>query len=223
MDQEILFEKLDKVIALLETSADANLISYILAAFSVLAVVVAGVAVCVTIRNFRVSIKLEKIEEIFRSIEGLSRIYSELNPVLLSLNNYYEKTNEVTKGNRLNEYKKERADLLERVQIQDYFGLVVKIEILAKSYLSKNTQLKVLAFSRMFRDLLDYLVNMNSLVKEMFWLEGFPTISNMNQYTDDLGSFLVNEIGVVSGNKKIREELRFYTEVTFKRDVGTKK
>jgi len=71
--------------------------------------------------------------------------------------------------------------------------------------------------------LLDCSINMNWIAKEMFWNEGFPTIDNMNKYTDNLGNLLIDEIGVSSGNKKYREDLKLYTEKKFKHDIKIKK
>ena len=223
MDQKILIEKLDKIIAIIEASNRANLTTYIASICAILAVAIAFYSIYITIKNFKISIRNEKLEQMFTYIEDLSHIYSDLYSVYLSLRNYHDENDKTTRDNWLKEYQKRRKAFLTKIQIQTYLELVIKLEILARSYLSKSSQLKVLAFSRMYRDLLDCTVNMNWMSKEMFWDEGFPVTSRLNQYTDQLGNLLVDEIGISSGNKNFRKELKFYTEGTFKQDIGVKK
>jgi len=135
MDQKILLEKLDKIIALLESSYSSGLALYVNTFCTILAVFAAFVTIYITIKNFRIGIRNEKLEQIFSSIEALSYIYGELIEIYNSLKSYHEDNDQIARNNWLSEYKEKRTNFLGKVQIHDYFEMVLKIEILSRSYL----------------------------------------------------------------------------------------
>lgn len=173
-----------------------------------------------TNKNFKTSLKNEKVVEIFMILEEFARIYVNLISIYNDLKNYHEAKDNQARSNWFKEYEKNKDNLVHNIQIKSYFDKVTHLEILARSYLTKIAQKKVTAFCRMFRQLLDITINENWMIKDMFWKDGFPAINNLNLYLDDLGQLLINKIGITRGKKKYREELRKYTEQNFKKELN---
>ena len=220
MNHEILIQKINKIITLLESSNGAIWMSHANTICTILLAIVAFSSIIISIKNFRRSQRNEKIEEIYTIIEEFAHAYGDIHSVYLFLENYHGESDQFVKKNWHKEYQQDRKKLLNKIQIKNYFEKVMKLEILAKSYLCKTPQIKVLSFNRMYRDLLDCTINMNWMIKKMFWNEGFPSISSFNQYVDDLGNLLIKEIGISKENKQFRVKLKNYNETTFKQDLG---
>jgi len=169
------------------------------------------------------NILVHKIEKILAIIEDISTVYGRFLNLTLDLDLYYDSNDKEEKDRNYNLYIENRTQLLNQIDIKKIDNEIRELEVLARAYLKNDAQIKVQSFNRMFKGIIDYTINMDSMTAEMFWKEGFPNIDKVNTYADKLCDILLDEIGFQESIQDYREKLREYSEKEFKKDLGIKK
>lgn len=184
------------------------------------ALLISTLAIIRATQDNRKQIIVGKIEEIYELIIYFIVEYNELNELSKKLENCGSETDK-NYDEALKKYKIELKKLKEDVDLNDLFNKVIRLNVLANSYLSKELKLEVLSYVRLFECLI-VTVQVSTLKrKNKEYIEGFPTTDNLRSLVGNLSNKLVDQINL-GGDNSVHRSYITYRDNVFKRKLKLK-
>lgn len=189
---------------------------------SIAAIVIAMYAINSGTKNTHKQILVQKHEEIYEIIFNLYYHYSSLK----FLYGVYEHSQEEEVGYDKEkvkafdeEYDKYYKQLSGRIDV--LYEQTARLKVLGNSYINGDLKKDVLAYNDMMEKLLIASTQKMSMLKNMFYKEGFPDDLILYNFVEELEKKLLQEINF-GGNSITKTELAEYRESVYKKKIGMK-
>lgn len=159
---------------------------------TMLAVIVAMVAINYTNKNSKEEIITNKLEELLESIKYLSKYYAKLkilNNEVINLRNENYKELET-----LSQYFKIRDRELPLDEREKLFEKLFRIEVLAKCYTKGNLKDEILKFEDLVYTMAEIASYGASIQEHIKWKNGFPTYEIFYEILNNLEKQIINQI-----------------------------
>ncbi|EJG03400.1 hypothetical protein [Flavobacterium sp. F52] len=185
------------------------------------ALIVAIIAIFKTAKDSRQQLLVGKIEEIYELIVYLVVDYDKLYKLELKLQKCGDKTDENYIQN-IEKYNLDLEEVNKKVDLNDLFNKVIRLHVLANSYLDKDLNLEVISYCRLFECLIATVKRGNSNRKKTEYPEGFPTTENLRNLVSYLANKLIIRINLGGEKKGNHNEYLYYRDNVFKRKLKLK-
>ncbi|MDL2141788.1 hypothetical protein QQY79_04605 [Flavobacterium tructae] len=184
------------------------------------ALLISTLAIIRATQDNRKQIIVGKIEEIYELIVYFIVEYNELNELSKKLEDCGSEADE-NYDTAIKNYKLELLELKKNIDLNDLFNKVIRLNVLANSYLSKELKLEVLSYVRLFECLIVTIQNGTLKRKRREYIEGFPTTDNIRSLVGDLSNKLVDQINL-GGDNSVHRRYTTYRDNVFKRKLKLK-
>lgn len=169
-----------------------NLMTLLSTIATIVAVVVAGLAIYYSNKNSERQIVVQKLEELFELIESMRQFYIILKPLSLRVEDLQsQKYEELQTRGQYFEIRNQNITDEDWKQIRGYLP---RIKILERCYTDGYLQSEIQGFEDLMFALSDFVYNAGSLHKEMRWKEGFPTYEGFYKIVEDIEQTLILKI-----------------------------
>ncbi|NWL03676.1 hypothetical protein DM790_22895 [Flavobacterium collinsii] len=200
------------------------MMEYFNAFISLFAIVLSGIAIYFSKKDNKKQITVGKIEEAYEITILLYSSYPTLRHLYELLDNYYNPLQNTDPIHRNSYYKmftehKEKCE--ERNMYQSTYKQIFRLNVLANSYLERETKIQVLAYTQLYESLLSFIFTLNRMSQQANFKEGYPTVENMSKFVDSLESNFIKTINLGS-DYVTRREIRSYRMNEFKVMLGLK-
>jgi len=176
---------------------------------SIIAAVVAIFAIFNTRSLFKKDIKVERLERIMSLFIKLIHHYSSLYSLYRRLD--VCRTKPDLKKENFEKYELAKKDFLQIIDSKTLISTYYELEMLIKTYTSGELKLELLAFCKLYLDLLFAAFEGVGIVKDMIWTFDFPAPRKIELYVDSLERKLIKEIGISSKSSMYsRDIIRCY-------------
>jgi hypothetical protein len=184
------------------------------------ALLISTIAIIKATQDNRKQIIVGKIEEIYELIVYLIVEYNDLNELNIKLEECGCETDE-NYSEAIKNYKLELKKLKKNIDLNDLFNKVIRLNVLANSYLSKELKLEVLSYVRLFECLIVTLQLGKLSRKRKEYIEGFPTTENIRLLVGNLSNKLVDKINL-GGDNQVHRRYTNYRDTIFKQKLKLK-
>ncbi|MDQ1165922.1 hypothetical protein [Flavobacterium sp. SORGH_AS_0622] len=197
---------------------------YLNAFIAFIAIGLSAIAIYISTKDNKKQITVGKIEEAYEITILLHSSYPTLRHLYELLDNYYnplQNTDPVHRNSYYKLFNEHKVKCEERNMYYSIYKQIFRLNVLAHSYLDKETKIQVLAYTELYESLLSFIFTLNRMSQQANFKEGYPTVKNMSKFVDNLESNFINIINL--GSEYVsRREIRNYRMNEFKIKLGLK-
>lgn len=198
----------------------ANFINLIIAFATVTALFISIYALYVTKEYNRKQILILKYEEAFELISILNVDYEILYGIFQQRELYESQKNHLINGNiQLIIFNQELEKVRNVIDFDDHFNKCIRLRVLADAYFGNQLKIETIAFCNLIENLITYIPNLDYILEETLFQNGFPTADSVESFMMKICSKIVKKIDL-GGSLTYEEDYENYLENDFKRELG---
>lgn len=198
-------------------------VDYLSVGTSVVAIIIAILAIKFATRTSNHQILVSKVEETYEITQYLLYHYSSLLFIYHQLDESHnsEKYSALERSELNDAYHRVLEEFKKNVDTDDLYNKTSRLKVLTQAYLTPELKVKVLAYNDLFEKLIAVTLYQQKILQAMFYKEGFPEEKQLREFVAELEVDLIKIIKL--GKKPLRQnEIATYREDQFKRTLGIK-